>query len=66
VKLGNPKGFNLITDPKEEYPATAMRNTWNVGPALKIVEEFEKSLAKYPPIKPGTPDPYVPSAVKTK
>jgi arylsulfatase len=64
VKLGNPKGFDLITDPKEEYPATAMRNTWNAGPALKIVEEFEKSLAKYPPIKPGTPDPYTPPAVK--
>ena len=62
----DPKGFDLITDPKEEYPATAMRNTWNAGPALKVVEEFEKSLAKYPPIKPGTPDPYTPSAVKTK
>jgi len=65
VKLGNPKGFDLITDPKEEYPATAMRNTWNAGPALKVVEEFEKSLAKYPPIKPGSPDPYPAPAVKS-
>jgi len=26
----------------------------------KILGEFEASLKKYPPIKPGTPDPYVP------
>ena len=44
----------------------AMRNSWNAGPALKVVEKFEKSLAKYPQIKPGTPDPYTPSPVKTK
>jgi hypothetical protein len=28
------------------------------GPGLKIVAEFEQSLKKYPPIAPGTPDPY--------
>jgi arylsulfatase len=27
---------------------------------LKIVAEFEQSLKKYPPIAPGTPDPYTP------
>jgi arylsulfatase len=57
AKLGQPKAFDLITDPKEKYPATALRNTWNAGPALKIVAEFEQSLKKYPPIAPGTPDP---------
>ena len=31
VKLGTPKAFDLITDPKEEYPATGLRNTWNAG-----------------------------------
>jgi arylsulfatase A-like enzyme len=60
TKLGSPKAFDLITDPKEEYPATALRNSWNAGPAMKIVTEFEQSLKKYPPIAPGTPDPYVP------
>jgi arylsulfatase A-like enzyme len=60
VKLGSPKAFDLITDPKEEYPATALRNTWNAGPAIKIVTEFEQSLKRYPPIAPGTPDPYTP------
>jgi len=40
----------LITDPKEEYPTTALRNSWNAGPAMKIVAEFENSLKKHPPI----------------
>ena len=60
VKLGNPKAFDLITDPKEEYAMTSIRNTWNAGPALNVVTEFEKTLKKYPPIAPGTPDPYTP------
>jgi arylsulfatase len=27
---------------------------------MKVVVEFEESLKKYPPIPPGTPDPYRP------
>jgi len=27
---------------------------------MKVATEFEKSLKKYPPIAPGTPDPYTP------
>jgi arylsulfatase len=61
VKLGTPKAFDLITDPKEEYPEVAMRHTWNARPAMKIVADFEQSLKEYPPIAPGTPDPYVPT-----
>jgi arylsulfatase len=60
ARLGVPKAFDLMTDPKEEYPQTALRNSWNAGPAMKIVVEFEQSLKKYPPIAPGTPDPYTP------
>jgi arylsulfatase A-like enzyme len=60
AKLGEPKVFDLITDPKEEYPQTGMRNTWVADPAMKIVADFEASLKKYPPIAPGTPDPYTP------
>jgi arylsulfatase A-like enzyme len=60
TKLGTPKAFDLITDPKEEYPATGIQNTWSAGPAMKIVAEFEQSLKKYPPIAPGAPDPYTP------
>jgi arylsulfatase len=60
AKLGVPKAFDLITDPKEEYPATGLRNSWVATPAMKVVAEFEQSLKKYPPIAPGTPDPYTP------
>jgi arylsulfatase len=28
---------------------------------MKIVTELEQSLKKYPPIAPGTPDPYTPA-----
>jgi hypothetical protein len=60
IKLGVPKLFDLITDPKEEYPQGSIRNTWVAEPSTKIVVEFEASLKKYPPIAPGTPDPYTP------
>ena len=60
ARLGVPKAFDLITDPKEEYPETGLRNSWNAIPAMQIVVEFEQSLKKYPPITPGTPDPYTP------
>jgi arylsulfatase A-like enzyme len=60
TKLGQPKVFDLITDPKEEYPQTALRNTWTAAPLMNVMVEFEKSLKKYPPIAPGTPDPYIP------
>ncbi len=60
VKLGTPKAFDLIADPKEEYPQAAPRNTWNAASVMRIVVEFEQSLKTYPPIAPGTPDPYTP------
>jgi hypothetical protein len=60
TKFGVPKIFDLYADPKEEYPGTATPNAWVGGPMMKIVVEFEASLKKYPPIAPGTPDPYMP------
>ncbi|GAB4382753.1 MAG: arylsulfatase [Elainellaceae cyanobacterium] len=60
VKLGVPEIFDLYTDPKEEYPATATANAWVGGLMMKIVVEFEQSLKQYPPIAPGTRDPYTP------
>jgi hypothetical protein len=64
LKLGVPKAFDLITDPKDEYPQIGLRNSWNAGPAMKIATDFEESLKKYPPIAPGTPDPYIPPSGK--
>jgi arylsulfatase len=60
AKLGTPKIFNLITDLKEEFPETTVRNSWVATPAMKVVAEFHDSRKKHPPIAPGTPDPYLP------
>ena len=61
-----PHFYDLYADPKEEYPVTkavgsALWVRWGAGPIL--VEHME-SLAEEPPIKPGTPDPYVPAKKK--
>jgi hypothetical protein len=55
-----PKLINLLTDLKEEHDVAAL-NTWVLEPMFKITTEFQESLKKYPPIKAGTPDPYVPA-----
>lgn len=66
TQLGVPKIYDLYTDPKEEYPATLTANGWVGGPMMKIVSDFETSMKKYPPISPGTLDPYNPATSKTK
>jgi arylsulfatase A-like enzyme len=58
LKLPLPKVINLLTDLKEERDVAAF-NTWVLEPVVKMVGEFQASLKKYPPIKVGTPDPYV-------
>jgi arylsulfatase len=55
-----PTIFNLYTDPREEKPTA---DSWVVGPVLKIVGEFERSVAQHPLIPMGTPDPYRPRSV---
>jgi arylsulfatase A-like enzyme len=54
-----PVIFNLFTDPREEKPTP---DSWVVGPVLKIVGEFERSVKQDPLIPMGTPDPYRPTA----
>ncbi len=54
-----PKLINLLTDLKEERDVGA-KNSWVAEPMMKILGEFEASMKKYPPIKVGTPDPYLP------
>jgi arylsulfatase A-like enzyme len=54
-----PKIINLLTDLKEERDVGAT-NSWVGVPMTKIILELEQSLKKYPPIKAGTPEPYVP------
>jgi arylsulfatase len=52
---GVPLFYNLLLDPKEEPP-----NFWVRYPAGQVLVEHAQSLQLEPPIKPGTPDPYVP------
>jgi arylsulfatase len=59
VTLPEPKVINLLADLKEERDVGA-KNSWIGVPMMKMLAEFELSLKKYPPIKAGTPDPYVP------
>jgi arylsulfatase len=58
-KLPLPKIINLLTDLKEQRDVLQY-SSWVTYPMMKIVGEFEASLKKDPPIKPGTPDPYAP------
>ena len=56
-----PAFFNLHLDPREEHPVlNAPANFWVRYPAGQALLDHAKSLAMEPPIKPGTPDPYVP------
>ena len=59
LTLPLPKVVNLLTDLKEERDVGAT-NSWVGIPMTRIIIELEQSLKKYPPIKAGTPDPYVP------
>jgi arylsulfatase len=59
LTLPLPKIINLLTDLKEERDVGAT-NSWIGVLMTKIILELEQSLKKYPPIKAGTPDPYVP------
>jgi arylsulfatase A-like enzyme len=56
-----PRIFNLYQDPTEEHALSyEIQSLWVRYPAGKILVDHLASLQKYPPIKPGTPDPYVP------
>jgi len=58
-----PKMFNLIKDPKELYPLdkVSIADAWFMAPVTREVVKFKRSLAMEPPIKLGTPDPYLPT-----
>jgi len=59
---GVPLFYNLLLDPKEEYPVLhAPPNFWVRYPAGEVLVEHARSLQLEQPIPPGTPDPYVPA-----
>jgi hypothetical protein len=56
-----PIFYNLYLDPTEEHSLSyEFQYFWVRYPAGKVLADHLASLQKYPPIKPGTPDPYVP------
>jgi arylsulfatase len=58
-EYGMPRLYNLHTDPQERENVL-FPNTWVPKAALGQLGKHMMSLKKEPPIKPGTPDPYVP------
>lgn len=54
-----PHLHNLEWDPREEHEI-GFPHGWVIHPMAAAIGAFLKSLAKEPPIKPGTPDPYTP------
>ncbi len=56
-----PRFFNLYQDPQERHALSyEYKYFWARFPIGKILATHIASLQKYPPIKPGTPDPYEP------
>ena len=60
--LNMPHLYNLIQDPKEKYPIDQVDVTgsWVFPVMFKNIVAFQQTLSVEPPIKLGTPDPYVP------
>lgn len=58
-KLNVPHIYNLTKDPKE-VRNVAPDSTWILPVVLARIVDFNETLTAEPPIKLGTPDPYVP------
>ncbi|MNZ72398.1 hypothetical protein D3C78_907770 [compost metagenome] len=59
IPLAVPRLYNLLADLREERNVM-LENTWVLPRMMGIAGQFKASLAKYPPIESGAPDPYVP------
>ena len=57
--LETPWLFNLTRDPKEETDVST-EYLWARRPLRVLIEDFQTSLKKHPPIPPGAPDDYRP------
>ena len=54
-----PHLYNLEWDPREEHQV-GFPHAWVAHPMAAAAGAFLKTLAIEPPIRPGTPDPYIP------
>lgn len=58
--LETPWIFNVMQDPKEETELS-VQASWVRRPLRLLIENFQESLKRHPPIPPGAPDNYVPA-----
>ena len=61
LHLETPWLFNLTQDPKEETDI-GTQYSWARRPLRVLIQDFQQSLKQHPPIPPGAPDDYRPSA----
>ena len=68
VKPGMPRLYNFLTDMREDYDLVKFggrdggeQHYWVLPVIFKQIVAHQRSLAEEPPIKMGTPDPYVPA-----
>lgn len=54
-----PRVYNLLNDPHERE-SVLFPHTWAAEKALPQLQEHLATFEKFPPIPPGTPDPYEP------
>ena len=59
IRLETPWIFNVTRDPKEETEV-GTECSWVRGPFRRLIDGFQDSLKRNPPIPPGSPDDYVP------
>jgi len=61
---GMPRLYNLLRDPKEQYDIVdkggSVDGAWVLPAIFERIVEHQFSLQQEPPIKLGTPDPYMP------
>ena len=67
VKPGMPRLYNLLMDMREDYDLVKYggreggeSHYWVLPVIFKRIVAHQASLAKEPPIRMGTPDPYTP------
>ena len=68
-KLAVPRLIDLYDNPQERIEETTgesaiVTHGWIAHAMFAQLTSFQESLKKYPPIPPGTPDPYTPPVAK--
>ena len=59
--FSTPRVYDLINDPGERKDVL-LPHAWVAEQALPFIGKHLATFEQYPPIPPGAPDPYVPSA----